>query len=846
MKNMRNSNRILILLICIFIMHVSIAMSSYYAAAAKKTLTVGVPVDRCPMIYVDSKTDKIVGIGVDLLSEVGEAAGYKMRFKAIKEENLKAALDNRDYDLVMPLGSTITSASGQQTIITDSLVETPMTLVTVNKQALPNFNNIKVGMLKSQAGVAESLKQTLPGIDITLYENVPECVKMLKAGKVDALLHNSYVWSYILQKPSYSDLTIHPSAVISMEFYAGAVDTPESRKIIEKLNSDIANLTDSQRQAVILDYTTRKLYRYGFFDYLYEYRFILVIFVIVCGVWLFENIKLKKAYEIAEEASKAKTLFLANMSHEIRTPINAIMGMGELVQRETADKKIKQYAFNICSSANSLLYLVNDILDFSRMEAGKMKLRNDPYHLSSLLNDVNMMIVERAKSKGIVYNPVVDANIPDGLIGDETRLKQVLINLLTNGVKYTMAGFVELNISFKKIESNCIDLYISVKDSGIGMKQEELNKLFKAFERLDEDKNKTIEGTGLGMSIVKQILDAMESNLKVKSEYGVGSEFSFVVRQKVANWGKIGEYDKIAEEVATGQGNYCPSFVAPGVKILAVDDNELNLKVITGLLEKTRMTVDTALSGKIALGLLSKTKYDILLIDYRMPKMDGVELLKHIKYDADGINYYSVCIILTANVVSGVREMFINAGFDDYLEKPVNGKRLEDMLKKYIHPDRIISPASITQSENDQRNNTVQKDDESSADNSDENPSIVSADTMKKLKELQNDRYISIKSGVEYAGAETLFVDTLRFFRANVDKKSAELEQLLNSNNIEDYATKVHALKSSARMIGAKDLSEKARLLEEAGLNGDLDYIKENHDEMLSLYRQYKKILEEL
>ncbi|WP_170832684.1 response regulator [Butyrivibrio sp. INlla16] len=843
---MRRSSQIFIVLLCTFMVFISTAMSSNsVAAASKKPLIVGVPADRCPMFYVDHRTNEIVGIGADLLREAGDAAGYEVQFKAMQEGNIKAALDNDKYDLVMPLGSAISSEGGLQSVITDALVETPMTLVTVSNPELPAFNKLRVGMLKSQAGIAETLKQTVPGMDITLYEDVSECVSVLKAGKVDALLNNAYVWSYLFQKPSYSNLRVYPTEVISMGVYAGAPDTSNSRKIIEKLNKGIATIPDSEKQAIILDYTTRRLYKYNLLDYMYAYRVILGIFFIVVVVGVIMYFRLRKAYKVAEEASRAKTLFLANMSHEIRTPINSIMGMGELVQRETNDKKIKQYAFNINSSANALLFLVNDILDFSRMEEDKLKIKKESYHLSSMIHDVNMMITERAESKGLFYNPIVNPNIPDGLIGDESRLKQVLINLLTNGVKYTMAGFVELNIDFTKVENDCIDLKIHVKDSGIGMKPEELDKLFSTLEKIEEGNRRSLEGIGLGLSIVKQILDGMDSKLEIKSSYGVGSEFSFVVRQKVANWEKIGAYDKIDEEVATGQGNYSPSFIAPNVKILAVDDNELNLKVVTGLLERTRMTVDTALSGKTALDLLSKTKYDILLIDHRMPKMDGVELLKHIKYDADGINYYSVCIVLTANVVSGVRDMFIKAGFDDYLEKPVNGKRLEDMLKKYIPAEKIITPGSAEANAIEQNIGNGSEETEGSDDNNEE-PPVVRSDTKKVLNSLEKEGYIDIEAGVDYAGTEELFVDTLRFFRDSVDKKSDEIEELYFKEEIEDYTTKVHALKSSARIIGARDLSEKARLLEEAGNRGDLDYIKDNNSELLEDYRKYKEVLEQL
>ena len=526
-----------------------------------------------------------------------------------------------------------------------------------------------------------------------------------------------------------------------------------------------------------------------------------------------ESDELRRAKQAAEDASKAKGQFLANMSHEIRTPINAILGMDELISRETKDVKIQKYAFSIKSSANQLLTLVNDVLDFSKMEAGKFKLRNDRYFLSAIITDVNSMITERAETKGLTYNVVVNKEIPDELEGDETRLKQVLVNLLTNGVKYTMTGFVHLTIDYEKKDENHIALKFAVKDTGIGMKEEDINKLFTAFERLDEDRNKTIEGTGLGMSIVKQILDAMGSTLDVRSKYGAGSEFSFAVIQKVASWDPIGNYEDATEKVVARQEEYAPGFVAPTARIIAVDDTEINLKVVKGLLRETKIRVDTALSGKEALEMMTATKYDVALIDHRMPVMDGIELLKHIKSDENNKNRDIPCIALTANVIENARDMYVKAGFDDYLEKPVSGSRLENALLAYLPKEKI------------------EKDTEEK--------------TQKEiLKDLQAKGYIDIEAGISYAGSEKDYVETLRFFRDFIDRKADEIQFFYDKQNMEDYITKVHALKSGARIIGAKELSESAKLLEEAGKNGNLDYIKENNQEVLEKYRKYKELLD--
>ena len=376
-------------------------------------------------------------------------------------------------------------------------------------------------------------------------------------------------------------------------------------------------------------------------------------------------------------------------------------------------------------------------------------------------------------------------------------------------------------VGFEEAGGDAIDLKINVKDTGIGLKQEEIDRLFKAFERLDEDRNRTVEGTGLGMSIVKQILDAMDSTLEINSVYGSGSEFSFVVRQQVASWEKIGDYEYSAERIALKHNAYQPGFIAPDAKILYVDDTEMNLMVLTGLLEQTRVQVDTAASGEQALKLLDNTVYDVMLIDHRMPKMDGVELLGRIKGASDNPNRNSASIALTANVVEGEREICINAGFDDYLEKPVNGKRLEEMLIKYLPKDKLLE--------------------KNAGDRQDDNSAYGDA-----LIRLQDKGFINIEDGIEYAGSYDMFIKTLKFFRDSVDKKADELDALYRAGDISDYTVKIHALKSTSKVIGAYELSEKARLLETAGNDKDTDYIKDNHGSTLKLYRSYKDMLSEV
>ncbi|WP_408070326.1 ATP-binding protein [Butyrivibrio sp. JL13D10] len=575
---------------------------------------------------------------------------------------------------------------------------------------------------------------------------------------------------------------------------------------------------------------------------------VFAVMLILSSVKIRESNELREAKQIAEDAAKAKGLFLANMSHEIRTPINAILGMDEMILRQTRDGKLLQYAHSIKSSATSLLSLVNDVLDFSAIEAGKLKIKEEPYDISVMLTDISVMVKKRAEDKGLTFSIGIDREMPDHLIGDVTRIKQIIINIVTNGIKYTREGFVHLGISFEKISDEEITLEIAVKDTGIGMKQENIDKLFLAFERFDENKNRTIEGTGLGMSIVKQILDAMHGELDVRSVYGAGTEFSVRINQKVANWEKIEDYEDSAQRAALNKENYQPSFYAPDIRILAVDDMEINLRVVEGLLEQTGVLIDSAISGRQALELIRKNRYDIMLIDHRMPEMDGVELLQNIRGMTNNDNSKSVCIALTANVTEGVRDKYISFGFDDYLEKPVNGLLLEKTILQYIPKDKLKDVAdreatkALREVRDETDTNSTDEDVVPADDNiSDEAP--AETDVKTELKRLENEGVIDMTNVLEYAGTEDIYIDTLRFYKNTIDKKADEIEQLFNDNNIEDYTIKVHALKSSSKMVGLMELSEMARLLEMAGKNGDIDYIKDNTEKVLEKYRSYNDIL---
>ncbi len=404
--------------------------------------------------------------------------------------------------------------------------------------------------------------------------------------------------------------------------------------------------------------------------------------------------ELREQKQIADDANNAKSQFLANMSHEIRTPINAILGMGEMILRESHEKEIIEYAGDIQTSGQTLLALINDILDFSKVEEGKMEIIPVQYEPEAMINDIVNMIKDRAQKKGLDFKVEFDKDIPRLLKGDEIRIKQCALNLLTNAVKYTHEGQVCLTVGFGRLDEGHISLSFTVSDTGIGIKSEDLDDLFSPFIRIDEQKNRSIEGTGLGISITNRLLELMNSKLHVESEYGKGSVFSFEVEQEVLNWEPTGQMRRRAGNDEGRKQEYRELFHAPDASILVVDDIRMNLTVITKLLRKTQMSIDTALSGKQAIDMVQDKDYDIVFIDHLMPEMDGIETLKRMK-ELDR-QPQPVYIALTANAISGAREMYLNEGFADYISKPVEGIKLEQLIKGYLPAEKLLdTPESV-------------------------------------------------------------------------------------------------------------------------------------------------------
>lgn len=545
---------------------------------------------------------------------------------------------------------------------------------------------------------------------------------------------------------------------------------------------------------------------------------LLLILFIIGGTYLFitaekakERDELREAKEEAENANRAKSQFLANMSHEIRTPIHAIMGMNEMVLRESKDEDIRVYASNIKSASENLLDIINGILDFSKVEAGKIEIENSEYSLGGLLNDLNNIITPMAKEKDLDFNIKVDEKLPRVLLGDVGKVRQIIINLLNNAVKYTKEGEISLVVG-GDVSGEKVDLTVQVKDTGIGIKEDNLDKLFMDFERVDLEENRNIEGTGLGLAIVYRLLQHMGGEIKVSSKYGEGTEFVVNLPQGVADVIPIGDFQVKYE--AEGDTKYTERFVAPDAKVLVVDDHEMNLVVIKNLLKTTKMQITTCASGEECIEHIINDTFDIVLLDHMMPGMSGIETLetiveKELKRD-------TVFIALTANAIVGVKEMYLSKGFDDYLSKPIDTRKMEKMLQHYI-PEHKLTKVKHT--------------------NTEENSEEILG--KKDLKQ----EYIDQKVGLKYsAQSMEMYKSFLEVYYEYGAEKKCQVEECYNTKNWKDYVTYVHSIKSTSLNIGGVILSKLAADIEKrgkeflAGDEGALSFIEENHEELMRVY----------
>ena len=555
------------------------------------------------------------------------------------------------------------------------------------------------------------------------------------------------------------------------------------------------------------------------------------------------NQELLKVVEIkrkeAKSAGKAKTDFLANMSHEIRTPMNAICGMSDLLlQTKLTDEQL-DYVSTIKLSSDNLLSIINDILDFSKIEAGKMELVPQSYNLLSPLYSLQNTIDVRIGERPLDFKISIKRDMPTQLYGDEVRVQQVILNLLTNAVKYSNQGHIELIVDYEKLENDEIMLKATVKDQGIGIKKEDMPKLFEAFSQVDMERNHRIEGTGIGLTITERLVRSMGGSITLESEYGVGTTFYVSMRQKVEDFNSVIDTESTDDFVVISHSNILKGFVsgkkkiakfiAPDAKVLVVDDNEANLKVAKGLMGQYKLSVRTCTSGKAALDILETDKsFDILFIDHMMPEMDGVELTKILRSSNDDYLKYVPIIALTANAIKGVSEMFLANGFTEYLSKPIDTERLGEVLNKWIPENK--KEEAMEEEESVADNNEAVDDDEENLRN-----------MLRQVENIDYDKAMTL-----CGKSEDILLSVIEVYVKSYSQIKERIDSTYAKEDLKNYAIEVHGVKSSSRSIGNDVLGEMAYRLEIEAKDGNIAYVKENHSEFAMKYEQFVGKLKEI
>ncbi len=573
------------------------------------------------------------------------------------------------------------------------------------------------------------------------------------------------------------------------------------------------------------------------------------------------DVQLQEAADAARAADQAKSLFLAQMSHEIRTPINAVLGMNEMILRENNDENIQEYAVQIQSAGATLLSLINGILDFTKIESGRMEIQPVTYETSMMILNLVNLISDRAQSKGLKLELEIDPTLPEELYGDDVRVRQIITNLLTNAVKYTQEGSVTLKIEGRRREGDDITLYVEVKDTGIGIREEDMERLFGMFQRLDQERNRNIEGTGLGIPIVQNLLHMMGSELKVESVYGEGSVFSFELVQQVMSSREIGDYRQSFQKLI-GRERKQQYVYAPDARVLVVDDNAVNLRVTRNLLGRNGVQIDTAGSGMECIELVRKAKYNIIFLDHMMPQMDGIETFVRL-HEEKLLPEDTAVIMMTANEIVGAREEYLRQGFTDYISKPIAVKELEEKLAKHLPPE-LVSYREITKTAGGTKKQEKTSAAESSGSAAEDVKRSISKQDDTELQQgpdaadaaggqttnnSQEEETATADNGpipgIDLSVGLTYCADDQEFYREMLeeyvaDSTADELDAYREKEDWKNYLTKVHALKSASRTIGASALADEAFALETAAREGDHEFIKANHEQLM---RDYRKLL---
>ena len=558
---------------------------------------------------------------------------------------------------------------------------------------------------------------------------------------------------------------------------------------------------------------------------MYAFSAVALLFIII-GVEQYRN-EMEEKNEEAKEALEAKSNFLANMSHEIRTPMNAIYGMAELLEERDFGKQEKEYIATIKNSSENLLSIINEILDFSKVDSGKMRVDEQPYDFNNMLSDIISIIRFRLREKNVMFDIRIDPNIPKELIGDEIRVRQILINLLNNAVKFTNRGMITLEMDWESLSSKTGLMSIRVKDTGIGISKEDLDKLFTAFGQLDTKKNRNVEGTGLGLAICKELANLMHGDITVTSKLREGSCFTVHIQQKVYDDTPC-EFKPDSDAIYNNNNDtsFQVPFIAPKARVLIVDDNKVNRVVARELMKLFGFEANLCESGEEAINKVDKNlvSYDLIFMDHMMPFMDGVEATKHIRSLGGEYATKVPIVALTANAIKGIEKTFLEAGMNDYLSKPIRIEQLAEILKKWIPANKQF-PVDTDMAEIERKAKDYDN-----------------MDIEEKLGCLDG---IDVRTGIKNcAGSQSMFIELLQTY-ANSNLANV-LDEFFEKEDLDNYGITAHSIKGASNNIAALDLGEKAYALERAAKRGDINFIWDNHQEFVEEYRAMLKLLRQV